>query len=156
MLFPGIWRLFDRLASKSKLEGKTVTETKALRDAIKLLADAAKDTAAIAATGGNPLAAFLAYRNLVPDVLALAPELGLVGPEAKALTAADYPMLVDELVADLGLPAGHVKDMIEAAVPVLNAGLGGLLPALEKLFKIAHTAPADAAPAADAAPTPAA
>lgn len=109
------------------------TNLSALKAAIKLVADAATDS--IKAAGDATSAAKLSeYSNLLPDVMALIPQIGDVPVEAKALAEADYSTLLQELVADLALPEGHVKQVIAASLKLLTDIAMVVVPDVEALI----------------------
>lgn len=107
----------------------------ALKAAIKLIVDAGKD---VAAKGS-----LASYANLLPEVMALLPQLGEIPAEAQGLVAADYLSLVEELVADLAVSDAHAQSVITAALKVLQ-DVVAMVPDVEALIA-AIKAPAVAA-----------
>lgn len=108
------------------------TDLTALQNAIKLLADAAVDTAAVA-SGSNPLATLFTYKNLIPDLMMLAPTIGELPAEAKALKAADYITLVEGLARDLSLTDAHAGSVVNASIDLLQELAIVTLPKVEAL-----------------------
>lgn len=112
------------------------TNLSALKAAINLLADAAVDTAAVVAGGGGTLSAFaalLTYKNLVPDVMALVPQIGDIPDETKSLTPADYVALVEELAKDLSLTGARAAAIANAGIYLLQELVIVALPKVEVL-----------------------
>lgn len=104
------------------------TDLSALKAAVKLLADAAMDTEKVILTGGSPLAALIAYRNLVPDIMALAPQIGDVPVEASAMKPDDYVTLIGELAKDLSLTDAHAGMVLDKALTLLQTVTGSVAP----------------------------
>lgn len=126
----------------------TKTDLKALKAAIKLLADAAVDTEKVVATGASPLGALLTYRNLIPDVLALVPQIGELPAEAKDLQPEDYVALVQEFAKDLVITDARAGSLVDAGLALLQELATGVIPKLEALaaaFRSHAVAPAQAA-----------
>lgn len=127
------------------------TNLTALKAAIKLVADAAVDTEKVIAAGSSPLAALFTYKNLIPDVLALVPQIGDIPTEAKAMVPADYVALVAEFAKDAGLSEASAGTVVNAGIDLLQELVGVVLPKVEALanaVKKSPAAPAVAAPAA--------
>lgn len=117
-----------------------------LKAAIKLIADAAND--AIKAAGDtNPTLKLLDFQNLIPDVLALLPQIGSIS--LSGLAPADYTALLTELTTDLALPAGHTAAIINASIKLIEDLIAVIVPDVEALVAASKAAPA-AAPAAPA------
>lgn len=111
-----------------------MADLSALQAAIKLVADAVKDTDSVVSSGSkSPLAALLTYENLVPDFLSLAPELALIPSEISAMAPGDYLALAESLMGQLQLSNAHAEAVIKAAMAVL-APLVALFPSLEALI----------------------
>ena len=124
-----------------------MTDISALALAVKLVADAAKDTEQVVKDGPGPLMALLDYRNLVGDLFDLVPKIGDIPAEAKALEPADYVALAGMLAADLGIGDPHIGPIVDASLALLTELVSGVLPKVEALVA-AIKAPAPAAPAA--------
>jgi hypothetical protein len=95
--------------------------------------DASTDTGAIIASGGSPLAALLTYRNLVPDIMALTPQIGQIPTEAKALSPADYVTLTAALAADLSLSNAAAEQVATTGIDLLQEIVIVLMPKIKAL-----------------------
>ena len=98
-----------------------MTDMKALKDVIKLLADVEKHVVA----KDSPMA----YIALAPDLFPLFMEIGDVPAEIGAMVPADYLALAQELVVDLGVSEGKIGAIIAKAFVFLNVIVMQLLPA---------------------------
>lgn len=87
---------------------------------IKLVADAAKDTAAALQPGQPLLAKLSGYSNLITDVEALIPQIGDVKGELNGLQPADYVELAGVLVADLALSDAKAAAIVTASLNLLG------------------------------------
>lgn len=108
------------------------TNLTALAGAIKLVADAAKDASSMT-TGAGTLGAIMGFENLVPDVLAVLPEIGDIPAEVTKLTPADYLTLVDMLVTDLAVSNAHAQSIIGPSLTLLKDLVTVVLPDLKAL-----------------------
>lgn len=117
------------------------TDLKALLSAIKLLADAAKDTKEVLTAGGSPIMAVLTYKNLLGDLMTLVPLLTQIPSEAKALTAPDYLVLVQSLMDDLGVTDAHAKSIIDNSMALFSELVTVVLPKIESLIGAVKNSP---------------
>lgn len=115
-----------------------------LKAAIKLIADATRDVMK-AAGETNPTMKLLDFQNLIPDVLALMPQIGNIS--LSGLSPADYSTLLTELATDLALPAGHTAAIINASIKLLEDIALVIVPDVEALIAAAKAAPAAVLPA---------
>ena len=112
------------------------TNLTALQAAIKVVADVVSDS--VAAASATSSAAKLAdFENLLPDVMALIPQIGDVPSEASALAPADYATLVESLASDLSLPNGKVESIITAAVKLISDIATVIVPDVEAVLAAA-------------------
>lgn len=115
-----------------------------LQAAIKLIADAVSD--AVASKGdSNSVLKAAQFENLIPDVLALLPQIGQIS--LSGLAPADYTTLLTNLAADLALPAGNTASIINASVKLLEDLTTVIYPDVLALIAAAKSAPAAATPA---------
>lgn len=105
----------------------------ALKAAIKFLADLSVDTEKLVAAGGNPIAALFIYKNLIPDVMALAPHIGELPKSVHDLAPEDYIALVEELVKDMAISDAHAGAVISAAIDILQEVTIGVVPKVQAL-----------------------
>ena len=109
------------------------TNLTALQSAIKLVADAAMDS--VKAIGDSNTASKMAeYENLIPDLMALVPQIGQIPAEASALQPADYAALIQILATDLALPAGHVEGIITVSLKLLTDIVTVIVPDVQALI----------------------
>ena len=114
-----------------------------LKAAIKLIADAAGD--AVKAVGdATPIGKVLEFQNLVPDLLALMPQIGQIS--LNGLAPEDYAALLTELATDLALPAGHTAAIVNASIKLLEDVALTLAPDVQALLAAVKAAPAPAVP----------
>lgn len=104
-----------------------------LKAAIKLLADLAIDTEKVIAAGGSPLVALFTYKNLIPDIMALAPHIGELPKSVHDLAPDDYVALVGELVKDMAITDAHAGAVISAGLAVLQELTLGVVPKVQAL-----------------------
>jgi hypothetical protein len=112
-----------------------------LQAAIKLIADAAGD--AIKASGDSSTALKAAeFENLIPDVLALLPQIGQIS--LAGLAPADYATLLTNLATDLALPASHTAAIINASIKVIEDLVTVVYPDVKVLIAAIQAAPTPA------------
>lgn len=106
---------------------------------IKLVADAAKDTAAALQPGQSILAELANYENLISDITAFAGQIGDLKAEVAALKPEDYVALAAALVADLALSNEKAQSIVASTLD-LAAELAG--PVLTKVEAVVAAAKA--------------
>lgn len=111
----------------------------ALSQAIKLLADAVKDTMAALQPGQSAMAKLLAYSNLVPDIEALIPQIGSIGSEVGSLSPADYVTLTSQLVSDLAISDVKAQAIIASSLKLLSDLAVVILPDVQALISAAKS-----------------
>ncbi len=115
-----------------------------LKAAIRFVADLAIDTEKVIAAGGSPLAALFIYKNLIPDIIALAPHIGSLPNSVRDLAPEDYIELVRELVKDLAITDAHAGAVISSGLAVLQELFLHVIPkvqALASAVKAPHAEP---------------
>lgn len=130
------------------------TNVAALQSAVKIVADAIKDTLAALQPGQSLVAKVLDFENLVTDVAALIPVIGDIPSEVKAMAPTDAVALVDGLVVDLAISNEHAKAIAESSVKLLSDLAIVIVPDVQALIA-AIKAPATAAAVAAVAAHPA-
>ena len=109
------------------------TDLEALKSAIKLVADAARDTIEAMAAGGGSVATAISFSDIIPDVFQLVPKIGEIPSEVKSLSPNDYMTLVNELVQDLNITDAHAGSIIDAATKLLQECIGNVAPLVQEL-----------------------
>lgn len=99
----------------------------ALVAVIKLVADAAKDTAAAIQPGQALLSRLAGYGNLVLDVEALLPQIGDLKAELAGLTPPDYVELAGVLVSDLAFSNEKAQGIVATALDLLGELAGPVM-----------------------------
>lgn len=107
------------------------TDIKALQSALNLIADAAHDY--ITSKENGSTSNFATYENLLPDVLALVPQIGEIPTEVKALTVEDGLILVNGLMARVAISDVHAEAVISASLKILNDVISVLVPDIKAL-----------------------
>lgn len=111
----------------------TDSQKAALVALIKLVADAAKDTAAVLQPGQAILAKLMCYENLITDVEALIPQVS--GVTLAGLTPANYIELAGVLVADLALTNEKAVAIVQASIDLATELAGPVLYKTQALIK---------------------
>lgn len=110
-----------------------MTDIVVLKSAIKLVAHAVNDSVK-AAADTNTAAKLLEYQNLIPDVLALLPNIGEIPKEAAHLDPEDYAALLAEIAVDLALPVGKTENIVKASIKLLSDVALVFVPDVEALI----------------------
>ena len=114
-------------------------QTQALQALIALVAAAVKDSVAALQPGENLLQKLMGYENLVPQVMALVPQIGNLS--VQGLQPSDYVQLAENLVSNLGLSSAHAQAIMNASFKLLNDGVA-LVPDMEALVAAIKNPPA--------------
>lgn len=109
------------------------TDVTALTSALNLIADAANDTIAAATAGTTAAQKVMDFENLLPDLMALIPQIGNIPAEAKALQSADYITLVESFVTRLGVTNTHAEAIIAASLKLLTDIVNVIIPDVQGL-----------------------
>lgn len=109
------------------------TNLKPLKAVIRLVADAVVDTEKVIESGMSPLVALFTYKNLVPDIIALVPQIGEIPSAVKALAPDDYVALVTEFAKDLAITDAHAGTIVDAGLDLLHELIGVALPKAQVL-----------------------
>lgn len=123
----------------------------AIKAAIKLVADAANDVAQLQ-TSDSAAAKIVKFQNLIPDVLALIPQIGNISAEIDGLSPSDYGSLLAELATDLVIPNSKIGGIVTASIKLIEDLVVVILPDVQAIIALSASAPV-AAPAAGPAPT---
>lgn len=112
-----------------------------LKALVKLVAHAV--SASVKAAGDSSASAKIGeFQVLIPDVLALLPQIGSIS--LSGLAPADYVALVEELASDLSVPDAHAAGIINASLKLI----ADLVPDVEALVAAIKAAPVVVAPPA--------
>lgn len=110
------------------------TDLSALKKAIKLVSDAVNDSIK-ASKDESGAAKMLEYQNLIPDVLNLLPDIGLIPQEAGHLQPEDFASLLAEVATDLALPVGKAEEVVKASIKLLSDVAVVVVPDVAALIK---------------------
>lgn len=115
-----------------------MTNLSALQAAIKLLADLINDSIKAAGDSSIPLK-LEEFSNIIPDIMALIPAIGLIPTEAAALQPADYGSLVASFSNDMALPEGKAANIINASVKIISDLASIIIPDVQALIVAANS-----------------
>lgn len=114
-----------------------------LQAAIKLVADATADGVK-AASDTTSAAKMTEFENLIPDLLVLMPQIGTIS--VAGLSTSDYSTLLQNLAADLNLPASHAANVINASMKLLEDLVTVIYPDVQAVIAAVKAAPAVVTP----------
>jgi hypothetical protein len=106
------------------------TKYPALYALIALVAAAAVDSEQALSSSASLIAKLLGYENLIPEFVALAPQLGAISAEVKAMSPQDIEQAAEALVADLAFSSDKAKAVIAASFSVVDWLIAGQAPVM--------------------------
>jgi hypothetical protein len=112
----------------------------ALQAAIKMLTDAINDTLSAVEPNQNILKEVFDYENLLPDLIALVPQIGQIPSEVSALQPADYASLLQGLVSELNVTNEKAQAIIAASLKVLADIATVVVPDVQNLIAVIQAA----------------